>query len=135
VSRIEAYPRRRARADAGTPFELLLAEGTRARMVGLLGNRELDQGLGLLIPRCDSVHTVAMRFALDVAFVRWPPPSDDELEVLAVRADVRPGRMAGFKRRRAGLRRREVGALELAAGGAARLGIAAGEPIALDPPA
>lgn len=135
MSRIEAYPRRGARAGADTPFELLLAQGPRARMVGLLGNRELDPGLALLIPRCDSVHTVAMRFALDIAFVRWPPPSDDELEVLAVRADIRPGRMAGFKRRRVGLRRREVGALELAAGGAARLGIAVDEPIALEPPA
>lgn len=133
MSRIESYPRRRARAGAGTPFELLLAEDARARMVGLLGNRGLDPGLGLLIPRCASVHTIAMRFSLDVVFVRWPPSSEDRLEVLALREDLRPARMAAFKRRGTGLRRREVGALELTAGEAARLGIAEGQAIEVEP--
>jgi len=45
-------------------------------------------GAGLLIPRCRSVHTVGMRFALDLYFL------DEDCEPLAVRRDVPPGRLA-----------------------------------------
>lgn len=131
MGRVEGHPRRRARSTTGVEFELLLAEGVSARTVGLLAEPRLERGIGLLISRCSSVHTIGMRFAIDVAFVRWPPPDDGPVEILSVAADVRPCRMARAAR---GLHRREVAALELAAGEAARLGLAAGGEIALGPP-
>lgn len=129
MSRVHDYSRRHARAGAGIDFDLLLADGAWARTVGLLADRRLDVGIGLLIPRCASVHTVGMRFAIDVCFVCWPPPEAERVEVLSVRENLRPGRAARLARGGAGPRRRDVGALELAAGEAGRLGIVAGKPI------
>jgi uncharacterized membrane protein (UPF0127 family) len=52
---------------AGAPYPL--ATSLRSRLLGLaLLDRECA-GPGLLIPRCRSVHTFGMRFALDVAFL------------------------------------------------------------------
>lgn len=61
-----------------------VAVGFRARLTGLAGLRRDEAGAGLLIPRCSSVHTFGMRFALDVIFL------DGKGEVLAVRREVRP---------------------------------------------
>ena len=41
----------------------------RARLVGLMGRRDLAAGTGLLLPRTRSVHTFGMRFALDLLWV------------------------------------------------------------------
>ena len=50
-------------------LEVAVAAGRRSRLLGLAGlSRELA-GAGLLIPRCRSVHTFGMRFALDVHFL------------------------------------------------------------------
>lgn len=40
-----------------------------ARLRGLLGRRNLHQGEGLLLRPCNGVHTMFMRFAIDVAFL------------------------------------------------------------------
>jgi hypothetical protein len=49
--------------------EVPVATGLRARTLGLsLLDRE-DAGPGLVIPRCASVHTFGMRFALDIHFL------------------------------------------------------------------
>ena len=40
-----------------------------SRMRGLLNVRELETGLGLLIPRCNAIHTFFMRMCIDVVFV------------------------------------------------------------------
>lgn len=40
-----------------------------ARLLGLAWLRELPPGCALLLPDCRSVHTLGMRFALDVAFL------------------------------------------------------------------
>jgi uncharacterized protein len=78
------------RRIAGLPHRLVahhhvpVAVGVRARLLGLaLLDREAA-GPGLLIPRCRSVHTFGMRFALDV----WFLGADDE--VLDVRRAVPP---------------------------------------------
>jgi uncharacterized membrane protein (UPF0127 family) len=81
-------------------------------MRGLLGRDGLAQGEGLLLKPCGSVHTFFMGFPIDVVFL------DRELSVVAVRPEVRPWRTAGARGAKA--------ALELAAGEAARLGIASG---------
>jgi uncharacterized membrane protein (UPF0127 family) len=46
-----------------------VAESPLDRLFGLAGLRRPAPGTGLLIPRCRSVHTLGMRFRLDVLFV------------------------------------------------------------------
>ena len=47
----------------------LLAEGLRARLLGLAFLDPLPPGVALMIPRCRSVHTFGMRFPLDISFL------------------------------------------------------------------
>jgi hypothetical protein len=49
--------------------EVEVAIGFRARLLGLALLDRGDAGPGLLIPRCSSVHTFGMKFALDVYFL------------------------------------------------------------------
>lgn len=50
-----------------------VAETSLSRMIGLLGQDGLHPGTGLLIFPSQAIHTVAMRFAIDVIFVdrKW----------------------------------------------------------------
>ena len=57
------------------------------RMRGLLGRDGLPEGEVYVFPRCGSVHTFGMRFAIDVVFL------DKEGRVLSIHENVRPGRM------------------------------------------
>jgi len=86
--------------------EVPLAVGIRARLLGLAGLQLEQAGAGLLIPRCSSVHTFGMRFALDLVFL------DGRLRPLAVRRALPPLRLAG--------RRGASAVLELPAGAWAR---------------
>jgi uncharacterized membrane protein (UPF0127 family) len=63
------------------------ATGFRARLLGLAWRRRKDAGPGLLIPRCSSVHTFGMRFALDLFFL------DREGRVIEVKRRVPPRRV------------------------------------------
>jgi uncharacterized membrane protein (UPF0127 family) len=95
-----------------------LARTPLSRLRGLLGRRELSSGEGLLIQPTSGVHTAFMRFPIDVVFL------DRDLRVLSVRADVRPWRAVAQRGAHA--------ALELAAGEAARRGIAAGDALRVE---
>ena len=66
---------------------------SRARLLGLAGLRSLDAGRGLAIPRCNSVHTIGMRFAIDVVFVEWAP-AQARATVLELRERLMPLRFA-----------------------------------------
>jgi uncharacterized membrane protein (UPF0127 family) len=90
-----------------------VADGFVSRLRGLLGRRELPAGDGLLLSPSSSVHTLFMRFPIDVVFL------DRGLQVVGVSSDVRPWRLTG--------RRGSRHVLELAAGQARALGIRAGE--------
>ncbi len=46
-----------------------VAERFGERLRGLLGRTGLPPGEGLRIPQCGSIHTVGMRFAIDVLFL------------------------------------------------------------------
>src|SRR4051794_30761724 len=107
------------RRDGGSPVceRCLVADGPLARMRGLLGRTELPPGEGILLRPASSVHTAFMRFPIDVVFL------DRELVVLHVAADVAPWRTASRRRARV--------VLELAAGEAARRGLAAGDRLEL----
>jgi uncharacterized membrane protein (UPF0127 family) len=90
------------------------------RLRGLMGRRELPAGEGMLFRPGGSVHMFFMHIPLDVVFL------DRELRVVGVAADLQPWRMAG--RRGARL------TLELAAGEAARRGIATGDDLRIAGP-
>jgi hypothetical protein len=68
-----------------------LAIGVRIRLLGL-ARLDLEQaGPGLLIPRCSSVHTFGMRFALDLVFL------DADLRPLAGRRSLPPRRFSSHR--------------------------------------
>lgn len=60
---------RRTRDGEIVASRAAIARSPLARMRGLLGRRSLAGGEGLLIEPCSSVHTFAMRFAIDVVFL------------------------------------------------------------------
>jgi uncharacterized membrane protein (UPF0127 family) len=64
-----------------------VATDFRTRLRGLAFRDRKDAGPGLLIPRCASVHTFGMRFALDVFFL------DADGAVISVRRAVPPHRV------------------------------------------
>lgn len=74
-----------------------------SRLRGLLGRPALDEGEGLLLVPCRSIHMLGMTFSIDVAFV------NDRGEVIALYHQVRPGSRTRYHRR-------ARYALELAAG-------------------
>ena len=63
------------------------AERTPERIRGLLGCDGLAPGEGMAFPRCNAIHTVGMRFPIDVAFL-----GRDGRPVKLARA-VPPGRL------------------------------------------
>ena len=56
--------------DAPFATELETAFDSTARKKGLLGRDGLHEGTALVIAPCSAVHTFAMRFPIDVIFVR-----------------------------------------------------------------
>lgn len=65
-----------------------------ARMKGLIGTRRLPPGEGLLILRCNAIHTFFMSFAIDATFL------DRNDRVVKVVRNVRPWRLfvwGGFR--------------------------------------
>ncbi|MBO7720914.1 MAG: DUF192 domain-containing protein [Kiritimatiellae bacterium] len=49
--------------------EAEVAETFFERAKGLIGRRGLGRGRGLLIPRCNCIHTLFMRFPIDAVFL------------------------------------------------------------------
>lgn len=97
--------------DGRDVAEVEVAASGPARRRGLLGRDQLPGAL--LIVRASSVHTVGMRFAIDVAHL------DRRLQVLRV-VTMAPGRLGGLPRPRT----RHV--LETAAGKCAEWGVGPG---------
>lgn len=97
-----------------------IAERPWTRMRGLLGRRGLARGEGMLFRGTGSVHTLFMRFPIDVVFL------GRDLSVLAVRESVPAWRAVAQKGARV--------TVELAAGEAARVGIVPGLRLRLEPP-
>ncbi|MGN6257392.1 MAG: DUF192 domain-containing protein [Solirubrobacterales bacterium] len=64
-----------------------VAKDFRTRLRGLAFRDRSDAGPGLLIPRCSSVHTFGMRFALDLFFL------DDAGRIIDARRRVPPRRV------------------------------------------
>ena len=81
-----------------------VAEEVSARIRGLLGRDGLEGGL--LLPHCRSVHTLGMRFPIDVAFL------DRRGKVVAVVAPMRRWRLGRTRFRASQVLEAEAGAFE-----------------------
>jgi uncharacterized protein len=64
-----------------------VADSVLTGIVGLLGERDLPSGDGLLIVPCQGVHTLGMLFAIDIVVL------DGEWNVIAIRRELRPFRL------------------------------------------
>lgn len=94
-----------------------VADTWRSRLVGLLGRHGLEDGGGLIIEPCSSVHCLGMRFTIDVLFC------DRDGTVLYAKT-LRPQRFSPMVRR---ARR----AIELPEGTIRRTGTVTGDRIVL----
>ena len=90
----------------------VVADNPFLRLKGLLGRASLEPGDGVVLRPCGSIHTLFLRFPIDVVFC------DRDLAVLSVSADVPPWRTRARRGARA--------VVELAAGEAARRGVVPG---------
>ena len=95
------------------------------RAQGWLGRDSVEAGDGLLIVPCNSIHTLGMRFAIDVAFL------DRGGRVLKLAADLRPGRLA-WGPWRGLLLPWTVQALELPAGSLRASGLQVGQTLRIE---
>lgn len=92
---------------------ITVARGFWQRLVGLLGQRSLPADRGLLLTRCNNIHTAFMRFPIDAVFL------DEHGEVLAIRSQMGPFRVA--------VSRSASACLEMRSGAAAAHGIEVGQ--------
>jgi len=67
--------------------EAEVAETAFARMRGLIGRPPPGPGEGLLIPKCNAIHTLFMKYPIDATFL------DREGRVVKVVRGVRPWRL------------------------------------------
>ncbi len=72
---------------------LEVAETFSARSKGLLGRSSLVVGEGLLIRPCKGVHTIGMKFPIDVVFL------DYSNNVIGLCKDLQPNRMTSIRLR------------------------------------
>lgn len=102
------------RDQDATPFaKARVASNPWTRFWGLMGKPGLAEGEALLIEPCYSVHTMFMRFAIDVVFL------DSEQRITKVAAGLKPFRASVSR----GARR----VLEMSSGGAEGAGLAVGQ--------
>lgn len=104
-----------------TPARIRLATTWWTRAVGLLATPSLQDPSGLWIEPCQSVHTMGMRYPIDLVFVR------QDGTVAKVLSHVGPWRMAGCRGVRSTLELRAGLASELRLVPGSRLQLAAEE--------
>jgi len=74
--------------EAVLGFEVPVATTVRSRLLGLAHLDRARAGTGLFIPRCSCVHTLGMRFHLDLYFL------DAAGAIVVIRRAVQPRRLA-----------------------------------------
>jgi uncharacterized membrane protein (UPF0127 family) len=95
-----------------TGLQVYEAAGFLSRARGLLGSERLREDEALWLRPCASVHTLGMRYAIDVLFL------DRAQRVLAVKRQLEPRRLAAT--------RRAHSTVELLAGTAAAIAVTEG---------
>jgi uncharacterized membrane protein (UPF0127 family) len=96
-----------------------VADTSLRRMVGLLGRTGLEPGTGMLIIPSQAVHTIAMRFPIDIVF------ADRNGRVVHLQAALLPNRVTG-------LHWRARCVLELPSGAIAQTGTAVGDELVIE---
>lgn len=96
---------------------VLIADRGTTRRVGLLGRASLDRGEGLWIVPCEAVHTIGMRFSIDLIFL------DRKRRICKICHAVPPWRLSGA------LRAHSV--IELGAGTLAGVDLVIGDPLVI----
>ncbi len=72
-------------APSSAPFlEIRIADSFFSRLAGLMFQKKLSQGTGLLLAPCNSVHMCFMRFAIDVVYL------DKNYQILKVVKNLKP---------------------------------------------
>ena len=72
-------------APSSAPFlEIRIADSFFTRLAGLMLQKKLPQGTGLLLVPCNSVHMCFMRFAIDVIYI------DKEYKILKIVKKLKP---------------------------------------------
>jgi len=66
-----------------------IADTPLSRSKGLLGRNGLEEGEGLIIIPCSSIHTFFMRFSIDAAFL------DKNNIIVAMKSSLQPSRIFG----------------------------------------
>ena len=109
-----------ARSDVTIASDVSLALTRAERNRGLLGRDSLDPSAALVISPCSSIHTMFMRFPIDVIFV------DGEGRAARIVRNLAPWRIAVALRAHA--------VIELAAGSARARDVRIGDELHLMPP-
>ena len=104
-------------ADGRLVAKARVASSIWSRFWGLMGRRPLPPGEALIIDPCNSVHTLFMRFPIDVAFV------DKNGRIVKVAEGLKPFRAAVGKGSR--------WVIEMPSGAAVRAGLAVGDLLVL----
>ena len=73
--------------------QITIADTFLTRLIGLMGRKRLDAGCGLLIKPSSGIHTIGMRFAIDVVAL------NKNMVVLKLWPRVVPFRMTGINLR------------------------------------
>jgi uncharacterized membrane protein (UPF0127 family) len=90
-----------------------LADRPHTRLRGIMGWKGMRRGEGMLIRPTFSIHTMFVRFPIDVVFL------DKEMRIVSIAHDLKPWRFAGSRKAKS--------VLELAAGECRRLGLERGD--------
>ncbi len=101
-------------SETWLPFDVESATTSRYRARGLIGRTNLDQARALWISPCKQVHTIGMRFPIDVVFL------GRRHEVVHIISEMKPWRISR-------LALRAIGALELPVGTLGSVGIRMGD--------
>lgn len=109
-----------ARTDATVASDVTLALTRADRRQGLLGQNSLAVSAALVLSPCSSIHTMFMRFAIDVIFV------DRAGRAVRIVPDLPPWRIA--------LARRAHAVIELPAGSVRARDVRIGDELYLMPP-
>lgn len=95
-----------SKSDVDFANDLKIADSLLTRTKGLLGRSNLPEGEGLWIKRCNSIHTVFMKFPIDAVFV------DDDLKVVSVYHALKPWRITRLHLRASSVFELPAGTLE-----------------------
>lgn len=74
--------------DVSLGSDIIIADTSATRRTGLLKHQTLEPGQGLLIVPCEGVHTIGMKFPIDVVFL------NKKKKILKIRPDMGKWRMS-----------------------------------------